>query len=475
MKNWLFFVFVIFVFLYLTGCGVPSTPQTPPAVSTIPPSATRQLQTGTPTATASKTPLPPTNTTTPTATLIPPTMIALPTAGITQPANYTVCASGCDFKTIQAVLDDPSTTSGAIIEIRDPVHTEAGIVIAKDVTIRGLGAEVTIIQAHETLEDAPERVFFIEEGANTVIENVTIRHGKPSKADGHGGGIQNDGTLTLKGCVVTNNLADGGGGIVNYGALTLVDSTVSNNTAEGIAKPPAIHCGAGGGIKCGAGTLKLINSTISGNQAGTRDRGWGGGVHVGCGCTATFINSTISGNKSVGDSGGVRVRGTLQLFNCTIAKNIAKGEGGGVLVLGLLDYTNTIIADNSGKGGNCLVTSSEGKNFSGLGSIGANSFNLVEGGGCEAGRSADPRLGPLADNGGVVQTHALLPDSQAIDAIPSSHVNLNSDQRGLPRPVMCHSSDYPGDIGALEAQADECESSSPTFNTLPFSTQITGG
>ncbi|MFC2055902.1 hypothetical protein ACFLV7_16645 [Chloroflexota bacterium] len=48
--------------------------------------------------------------------------------------------------------------------------------------------------------------------------------------------------------MVTNNVADGGGGIVNYGELTLIDSTVSKNTAEGIANPPAIHCGAGGGV-----------------------------------------------------------------------------------------------------------------------------------------------------------------------------------------------------------------------------------
>jgi hypothetical protein len=384
-------------------------------------------------------------------------LIVLSTVATPQAASDTVCASGCDFKTIQAALDDPSTESGAVIEIRDPVHTEASIIVSKDVTIRGLTAGKIIVQAHETLDETPERVFFIEEGVSAMIENITIRHGKPSIADGHGGGIRNDGTLTLKGCLVTNNVADGGGGIVNYGELMLIDSTVSKNVAEGIAKPPAIHCGAGGGIKCGAGTLMLINSTISGNQAGIRNRGWGGGVHVGCGCTATLINSTISGNKSVGDSGGIRVRGMLQVFNSTIAKNTAKGEGGGVLVLGVMDYTNTIIADNTGKRGNCVVSSSEGFNFSGEGSIGANSFNLVEGGGCESGRSGDPRLGPLADNGGLAQTHALLPGSPAIDAVPAIHINLLGDQRRLPRPFVCHSSESPGDIGAFEVQADECE------------------
>ncbi|MFC2055903.1 hypothetical protein ACFLV7_16650 [Chloroflexota bacterium] len=111
----------------------------------------------------------------------------MPTIATHQSASDTVCASDCDFKTIQAALDDPGTESGAVIEVGDPVHTEAGIVVAKDVTIRGLGAGETIVQAHETLDEAPERVFFIEEGVSAVIEKITIRHGKPRIADEHGG------------------------------------------------------------------------------------------------------------------------------------------------------------------------------------------------------------------------------------------------------------------------------------------------
>ena len=59
----------------------------------------------------------------------------------------------------------------------------------------------------------------------------------------------------------------------------------------------------------------------------------------------------------------------------------------------------------------------------------------------------DPLLGPLADNGGPTSTHALLPGSPAIDAIPvadctydddgdpgTPDVPLTTDQRGVPRP-----------------------------------------
>jgi hypothetical protein len=366
-----------------------------------------------------------------------------------------VCAAGCDFSTIQAAIDDPSTEAGAIIEITDPIHTEAGIVVNKNITVRGLGADGTIVQARETPGRGPDRVFSIEEGATVILKGLTIRYGKPAIRDEHGGGVMNDGTLTLENCVVTNNVADGGGGIWNRGTLTIINSTISNNTAEGIVPPPSIRfwCGAGGGIKCESGTLALVNSTVSGNQGGIGSRGFSGGVHVGCGCTAVFTNSTISGNRSVEDSGGIRVRGTLTLVNCTISNNHAGSEAGGVLVAGgRLDYVNTIIANNTGRGGNCVVAGPAGSRQGGT--IGLNRNNLVEGGGCDPDYSADPKLGSLADNGGDTSTHALLPGSPAIDALSVVSCTLPTDQRGALRPVALTSSDTPCDIGAFEVQTE---------------------
>jgi hypothetical protein len=56
----------------------------------------------------------------------------------------------------------------------------------------------------------------------------------------------------------------------------------------------------------------------------------------------------------------------------------------------------------------------------------------------------DPRLGPLQDNGGLAWTHALLPDSPAIDAGDNEY-SLETDQRGRPRVVNGRA-----DIGAFE-------------------------
>ena len=74
-----------------------------------------------------------------------------------RPATHTLCANGCDFVTIQAALGDSTAGSGAVVEARDAEHTEAGIVISEgtEVTIRGLGAGETIVQAQEVLEKCP--------------------------------------------------------------------------------------------------------------------------------------------------------------------------------------------------------------------------------------------------------------------------------------------------------------------------------
>ncbi len=84
--------------------------------------------------------------------------------------------------------------------------------------------------------------------------------------------------------------------------------------------------------------------------------------------------------------------------------------------------------------------------------------NLIEDGSCSGNgvnfMSGDPRVGTLADNGGPhvgagqatpLQTHALLPDSPAIDAGDPATC-LAADQRGFPR------NDLRYDIGAFELQ-----------------------
>jgi parallel beta-helix repeat protein len=394
--------------------------------------------------------------------------------------TYTVCASGCDFTSIQAALDDERVTAGDTIQVGDAVHTEAGITVRKDVTIQGQGAEKTIVQAHATLEGSPDRVFLITEGATVTIRDLTIRHGNAhlDEVDWRcGGGIANKGTLTVEDCTVHDNTGNNGGGIwSSNGTLTVVNCSIHHNTADRIA-PDGWDDGFGGGIELeGGDVLTLVNSTVYENEA----KSHGGGIYVASGSTATLTSCTISGNQSTTYGGGLYTMGELHLTQCTVANNVAKAEpaagqigervrkdhlnaGGGVYVMGTLHYSNSIIANNDR--GDCVLSPADA--YGVRGRLGTNSNNLVGDGSCKAAYSGDPLLGPLADNGGPVLTHALLPGSPAIDVLPTDFCIITTDERGQPRPEACESADTPGDLGAFELQADQFAG----FNATPGPTR----
>jgi hypothetical protein len=71
----------------------------------------------------------------------------------------------------------------------------------------------------------------------------------------------------------------------------------------------------------------------------------------------------------------------------------------------------------------------------------------------------NPLLEPLQDNGGLTETHALLPGSRAIDK--GNSFGLTTDQRGFRRPVDFPLPNAPSgnssDIGAFEAGKEQCK------------------
>lgn len=362
--------------------------------------------------------------------------------------TVTVCAAGCDFMTVQDAIDDPDTTEGFVINITDAIHTEGGIMVNKDLTIQGQGAENTIVQAQTDVNESTERVFYVESDAIVIIREMTIRHGNPSVEPQSGGGIRNEGELTIEKCNISYNQGSAGGGILNDGTLTLVDSTVSNNKSTG--GDTFVECNTGGGIKNLVGTMTLINSTVSDNVA----RGKGGGFHVACKGTLILINCTVSGNSTDYDGGGIYLDGNGEFTNSTIVNNRAH-NGGGIyidgssekgIVRGVLSFSNTIIAHNTISftdygTADCML----GDNSS----IGTNSNNLVEDGSCEAAYSGDPQLSSLSNNGGDINTHEPSPGSPVIDVIPSEECIVDTDQRGRTRP-----SGESCDIGAIEIQVE---------------------
>lgn len=280
-------------------------------------------------------------------------------------------------------------------------------------------------------------VYNMSHGSITLT-NLVI---SDNQSQASGGGINNEGTATaiLTKLTVTGNTAGTGGGIA--GAITLVDSTVRGNTAYD-----------GGGIWGGG---YIYRSTVSGNTA-TND---GGGIQTGG--TANIINSTISGNRAYGNGGGIQVySGTTGLFNVTTTQNRANsdnkgsGYGGGVANTGgTFNFVNSIVANNysllTGPLPTLLLDDCYGTLNSQGYNIMYNTDNCTVTG--SAPTLASPNLGPLQDNGGPTQTHALLDGSPAIDAgdqagcKDNNGSTLTTDQRGYPRTANGRC-----DIGAYE-------------------------
>lgn len=369
--------------------------------------------------------------------------------------------------------------------------------VLPDITI---GLAITGPDASTTSVDglSAVRVFTIGAGTTVSITGVALQHGS---ANG-GGGILNNGTLTLNQSRVNLNSTTGplgGGGIRNLGTMTLNNSQVNSNTASGGAGtfgggiysqgPLTLNsstvssntntAGAGGGVFNFGSNLTISRSTISANTAT-------GAAGISDGGTLSIADSIVSGNT--GDVGGIQSSGSFSIVRSTISGNTSPTAFGGAMdVSGGGSLVNVTISGNTAPSGAALVSSSEGgvtmtnvtianntsttlagaiTNFGGgltlLNTIVANNpggncrdpiatatYSLDSGTTCGFTGTGDlsstnPNLGALADNGGPTPTQALPAGSPAIDAGINAGCPA-TDQRGITRPQgpRC-------DIGAYE-------------------------
>ncbi len=138
---------------------------------------------------------------------------------------------------------------------------------------------------------------------NVLIENQNLRISGKGKGntiingdttgDGTGDGsvfkILGTSTLNLYGLTIKNGLATKGGGIYNEGDLTVKDSEITLNTATGSPTTSDSNAGKGGGIfNAATGTVTLVRDEITSNTA---NRG-GGLANLG---TAEIYGSAIGG------------------------------------------------------------------------------------------------------------------------------------------------------------------------------------
>lgn len=309
-----------------------------------------------------------------------------------------------------------------------------------------------------------------------------------------GGAIYNAGTLFASLCTFAQNSATGGKGLQPQGqwpggvvggtggsggtalggalcnlGLMAVDSTlfVSNTavggmggTGAGAYAPladfgwPAGPGGTGGpgygGALFNSATASLVNCTLAWNSGFGGTGGTGGPPAQSPGGGSEPGGMGGSGGPAVG--GVVDTNGLLALTNCTIA--LCSGTGGAAGIQS--GFTGPPGTNGLGFGAalsigtrliNSLLASNVPGNCSGtLLDLGHNLSSDFTCAFTQTGshNSTDPKLAPLADNGGATATLALLPGSPAIDAADGSAAPV-VDARGFARPFG-----PAADIGAFE-------------------------
>jgi hypothetical protein len=185
--------------------------------------------------------------------------------------------------------------------------------------------------------------------------------------------------------------------------------------------------------------------------------------------------------------GGVDADGSVQIESSTFSVNCSFGEGANVYATD--DSQISIVASTIAEPfdedcGGLLETATRGRiEVSGSiiaagrstacrGSVNSGGDNLFSDASCGFGNDdlsgIDPLLGPLQDNGGTTETHALLPGSPAIDA--GGDDCGDADQRGVSRPqdgdgngkAVC-------DIGAFEVSSSSVDLTPPSAPEAAFS------
>ena len=388
--------------------------------------------------------------------------------------------------------------------------TTGAIVFAQqDITLNGPGIANLNVTGKYKSSIEKDRIFTHNGSGTFAVNNLSVSFGERYLASGNaqGGCIYSAGTASLSHvgayfCAAYTQASGRaqGGGIYAKTAVDLKYSVVELNSASG----PGNVGGYGGGVYSKNSFLAKY-STISGNTAG-KARGFGGGVVVyGSG---TITSSTISGNTAKDNGGGIYAKSfvtsasnTLTIKDSTISGNSAGYYTGGVMVnSGKVYIDNSTIVSNTAARGrfgtsypftyrapgvatsdaynavavtlqSSLIAnntygsteydlsvpkrSSTSVTFGGANNLVRATFAAVPAGTIKI---SCPLLGPLRNNGGLTQTHALLSHSPGIDQ-GNNVLVFNEDQRGKPNDTSPYP--YPRisgsatDIGAYEVQQDD--------------------
>ena len=201
-----------------------------------------------------------------------------------------------------------------------------------------------------------DRVFHIRDGAKVTMQNISIIRGLVTNDPGAGIYVQGSSRVELVNVEVRSNnvirdqnAANGnsqfqvvGGGIhVDFDATAIIDSSdIVQNTAP-----------SGGGLS-NAGRTEIRRSLINANTANGSGAFSNGGGLANLGGFLNVGSSTISGNTTSNQGGGVFITnqqlniGSVIISNSAITGNQSALNGAGIANLGPLSINNSVVSDN---------------------------------------------------------------------------------------------------------------------------------
>jgi len=382
----------------------------------------------------------------------------------------------------QAIVDTcpGGTITFDMSQVSSPIILTSPLVANQALTINGPGAGQLSVSGDEHVRVI--EVTAANPGAVT-LSGLSFTDGYSTTS---GGGISHSGsgTLNITTSIVSHNAGEmRGGGISNSGAgiVNLSSSRLNYNSSPG---------GGCGIFNSSTGIVNITNSTLDNNGAfnlGSR----GGGILNSSTGVINVTNSTVSNNDAAEGAGILNEStGTVNITSSTICYNTATSVstprahpllqpslepptfGGGLdnISTGPFRLRNSIVALNIASAGGADVQGA----FTTLGHnlIGSNGGSTGFTPGVNGdlvgtdGASIDPRLGPLAGNGGPTATHLLQDDSPARDAGDNSAIASPpfpgppfTDQRGPGFPRILNNT---VDIGSVEATPLPTPTATPT-------------
>ena len=379
------------------------------------------------------------------------------------------------------------------------IYTDTNLLAVTDSSLTG-----NVVDVDTSPSGAGGGAIYNESGAATIVgsaltaNKVKITASGVGDDDGGGAILDNGAGVTVTGSSISANTVsmtglagvDGGGAILDDGAgVTVTSSSLTANSVSGSSDGGSNGGGViyadggpisvatsnlsgnevtlnddsdgnsgGGAIYNRGGTVGVTSSTIAQNTAtmtGTSGSDDGGGGVYNTADSPTLINVTLSDNQAVAP-GGAEGGGFFQAGNpgtitsSTVSGNASNGSGGGVFAYSRLNIKSTIVAGNTA----AESPSCHGANLDSAG------YNLEDTSPTECGFTASTdivgkpaNLAPLAPNGGLAPTVALLPESPAIGHIPKAECTtqntllpITTDERGVARGLagFC-------DIGAFQS------------------------